>query len=73
VADSPGRYRIEVRSESKTALPGQYEIELSKVRPPTAKDRERIAAERAYAAGDELNKEESAENRRQAIGKFNSV
>jgi tetratricopeptide (TPR) repeat protein len=51
-------------------LPGSYEIRLTEVRQPTAVDLKRIAAERSYAAGDELNHEGSAESRRRALEKL---
>jgi len=70
VAESMGDYRLEVRSESKDVLPGQYEIKLAQVRAPVAIDLKRIAAERSYAAGDELNGEGSAEGHRRAIEKL---
>jgi CHAT domain-containing protein len=70
VAERTGTYRVEVRSESKDALPGSYELKLLDVREPTTVDLKRIAAERSYAAGDELNHQGSAETRRRALEKL---
>lgn len=65
-----GNYRLEVRSESKAALPGAYQIALTDLRAPTPRDLDRTRAERNYAAGDDLNNEGSAEGRRGAIVKL---
>jgi CHAT domain-containing protein len=49
VTEQAGRYRLEVRARA-TPLPARYEVRLQALRPATARDRARVAAESLFAA-----------------------
>ncbi len=49
VTEQAGRYRLEVRARP-TPLPARYEVRLAALRPATARDRARVAAESSFAA-----------------------
>src|SRR3954470_5293126 len=49
VTEQAGRYRLEVRARP-TPLPARYEVRLAALRPATARDRTRVAAESLFAA-----------------------
>jgi CHAT domain-containing protein len=74
IGEVSGDYRLEVRSLEDNAAPGCYEIKIEEPRDPTPEDRIRIAAERAFAEGGQLDAQGSeqvkAELRRQAIAKY---
>ena len=70
IAESSGVYELEIRAASKEAPWGTYEAKIAELRDPTPADRIRIAAERAYAEGDELNNEGTEDSQRKAIGKL---
>ncbi len=70
VADSSGTHVLNVRSLEKGASTGRYEIRLEDLRAATGVDRTRVAAERAYVAGAQLQAERTAESRRKAIDKY---
>jgi CHAT domain-containing protein len=70
IAESFGVYALEIRAASKEAPWGTYEAKIEELREPTAADRIRIAAERAYAEGDELNNQGTEDSRRESIGKL---
>lgn len=52
IAERSGQYRLEVRSSGNGTLEpgGGYEVRLAALRPATHRDRERVAAERLFAA-----------------------
>ena len=54
LAAKSGIYRFEVRSDDKKAAPGRYEIKIEQLRPATAQDPSRIAAQTAYVQAGEL-------------------
>src|SRR5436305_207696 len=52
IAKRSGQYRLEVRHAATATLEpgGKYEVRLEALRPATPRDRERVAAERLFAA-----------------------
>ncbi len=70
VADAGGAYVFNVRSLEKNASLGRYELRVEDVRTATATDRTRVAAERAYFAGAQLQGQRTGESRRKAIEKY---
>jgi len=70
IAEASGAYRVNVRSLEKGASAGRYEIWIEDLRTATAADRTRVAAERSYLAGAQLQSERTAESRRKAIERY---
>ena len=70
IAESSGVYELEIRAARKEAPWGTYEAKIAELREPTPADRIRIAAERAYAEGDELNNQGTEDSQRKSIGKL---
>jgi CHAT domain-containing protein len=70
VADVRGTYVFKVRSLQKDASTGRYEVRIEDQRTATDADRTRIAAERSYFAGAQLQGERTAESRRKAIERY---
>ena len=70
VAEVSGAYTISVRSLSKDASPGTYEMRIEDLRPATEADRKRVAAERSYVAAAKLQGERTSESRRKAIERY---
>src|SRR5262249_50095313 len=55
VTESAGTYHLEVSSPEKNAKAGRYEAKLVELRTATQPDRDRIAAEMAFAEGKSLS------------------
>jgi CHAT domain-containing protein/Tfp pilus assembly protein PilF len=70
VAEADGSYRLEIRSLESGAAPGNYEVSIKELRPATAQDRTRIAAQTAYAAGDRARLQGTRASREEAIKTF---
>jgi len=70
VAEVSGAYRLNVRSLEKGASAGRYEVWIEDLRTATDADRTRVAAERSYFAGAQLQSERTAESRRKAIERY---
>lgn len=70
IADRPGTYRVEVSPRTATAAPGAYEIRVEALRPALARDREHVAALRAFAEGQRLRGQNTADSRLQAIAQY---
>lgn len=70
VAEVGGVYRLNVRSLEKGASAGRYEIHLEDLRPATDADRTRVAAERSYFAGAQLQNQRTSDSRRKAIEQY---
>ncbi|HSE37585.1 MAG TPA: tetratricopeptide repeat protein [Blastocatellia bacterium] len=73
LAEVSGDYRLNVRSLEKGASAGRYEIRLEDLRAATEADRTRLAAERSYFAGAQLQGERSGESWRKAIERYNEA
>lgn len=69
IAESSGDYRLEVQPSEKGAA-GRYEIRIEVLRPATAQDRRRMAAEKLQDEAEGLKEKGTAETSRQAVGKF---
>jgi CHAT domain-containing protein len=70
VAEVSGSYLFNVRSLEKGASPGRYEVRIEDLRTATEADRKRVAAERSYFAGAQLQGERTSESRRKAIERY---
>jgi tetratricopeptide (TPR) repeat protein len=70
IAEVSGTYRLELRSLEGGSAQGRYEVRVEAVRPATAVDTHRIAAEHAFADADELRNEWKAESSREAIRRY---
>ena len=70
VAEVSGAYLFNVRSLQKGASAGRYEVRIEDLRTATEADRTRVAAERSYFAGAQLQGERTAESRRKAIERY---
>src|SRR5262249_51261501 len=70
IAEVSGTYRLEVRSLEKDPVACRYEARIEEVRPATALDIHRVAAERAFANAEALRSEWKAESSRQAIKRY---
>ena len=67
---SKGEYTLEVRSPSKKAVPGRFQIKLVGLRSTTPADRHLIAAARAFEEAQKLRSQRTAPARAAAIKKF---
>jgi CHAT domain-containing protein len=70
IAESSGVYKLEIRAARKEAPWGTYEAKITELRDPTPTDKIRIAAERAYAEGDELNNQGTEDSQRKSIDRL---
>ena len=70
VADVGGVYRLNVRSLEQDASAGRYEIRIEDLRAATELDHIRVAAERSYVLGAQLQNQRTAESRRKAIEQY---
>ena len=70
VAEVTGDYLLKVRSLEKGAAAGRYELRLEELRTATDADRTRVAAERSYVAGAQLQAERTGDSRRKAIERY---
>jgi CHAT domain-containing protein/tetratricopeptide (TPR) repeat protein len=73
ITDSSGDYRLEVRSLEERGTGGRYELRIAEIRSATATDEYRIAAERYFAEGERLLKDETEESSRSAINKYEAA
>jgi CHAT domain-containing protein len=70
IAEASGEYRLDVVPLDKTAMAGRYEIKVEELREAKSGDRDRIAAERAFAEGEQLRAEATAESLRKSIAEY---
>ncbi|HWO03068.1 MAG TPA: tetratricopeptide repeat protein [Blastocatellia bacterium] len=70
VAETPGTYRLEVRSSFNTAPKGKYEIKINELRTATERDKNLVAAERLIAEGTLLGSKPTSDFWRQSIEKY---
>lgn len=73
IAEADGEHLIEVRSPTKSAKPGRYEIKLEALRVPTEPDRNRVNAESTFREARKLSQQQEAPSRRQAIEKYETA
>ncbi|MFN7928448.1 MAG: CHAT domain-containing protein [Blastocatellia bacterium] len=72
LAETSGTYRLEVRSLQQNAPAGCYEVKIEEIRAATVQDKDRIAAERAFAEAT-IAYQGSAESLRLGIEKYEKV
>jgi len=65
LAEAAGRYRLAVVSSDS----GRYEIRIAALRPASARDRERVAAERLFSSGEELRRRDDQPSLTAAAGR----
>lgn len=72
IIDVSGSYRLQVSSLEGNAAPGRYVLRVEELRKATSQDRDRFAAQRAFAAGENLRTQspKTADSLRQAIKKY---
>ena len=70
IAEAPGDYRLEVRSQNKDVAAGRYEIKVEELRDATSKDQVHVSARRLTEEGNQLRDQRTAESRRKAIEKY---
>ena len=72
VADRAVTLRLKLRAGGR-APPGRYAILVKALRPATARDRDRVAAERAFADAEALRRRPDATSRRSAIARYGEL
>jgi CHAT domain-containing protein/Tfp pilus assembly protein PilF len=70
IADSPGFYRLEIRSLETDGTRGRYALRVADIRVATTKDNQTTGAEKTFAEGEQLLREWKAESSRLAIERF---
>ncbi len=70
VAGASGEYTLVVRSGSRGAMPGRYELRLEGAREPSESDLTRVRAEAASLEGRRLRRLGTNESGRQALAKY---
>jgi len=68
-----GDYGLQVRSANKKALTGRYKLTMEALHDTTAKDRDLIAAARAFEEAQKLRSQRTAPTRAAAIKKFDEA
>lgn len=72
IANESREYQLKVLPKEKNPAPGEYEISIDEERPANAEDSKRVAAERAFAAGESLRKEGAA-TLEQSLAKYDEA
>ncbi|MGE0128739.1 MAG: CHAT domain-containing protein [Blastocatellales bacterium] len=70
IAGTGGDYLLEVRSPDKGSVSGHYQVKIEEMRTAEERDKNRIAAERAFAEGERFQIEGKAESAQKAISKY---
>lgn len=70
ISSVAGDYKLEVRSTEKWANAGRYEIVIEELKEAVEPDQKRVAAERAYADGQQSMAKGTKESRQAALAKF---
>lgn len=70
IAEVSGSQLFNVRSLAEGASAGRYEVRIEDLKTATETDRTRVAAERSYFAGAQLQRERTGESRRKAIERY---
>lgn len=73
IADSPGTYKLEVRSTRRSAPMRSYEIRVEELRPAINEDKDRISAYRTVEAAERLFKTGEIESQEKAIQQYESA
>jgi CHAT domain-containing protein/tetratricopeptide (TPR) repeat protein len=67
IAQAAGKHRLEIRSLDARAAAGRYAVQVQALRPATARDRTRVAAERALAEAEDLRARDDQTSLRRAL------
>jgi len=70
VAESSGRYRLEVLQLKHGSVKGEYIIKIEELRASRPEDRESVKADRAFAEGALLEQMETSDSGRKAIERY---
>lgn len=70
VAETSGKYRLEIRPLEKASPAGRYEVKIEELRAATAQDKSRIVVQKAFVDAMALANLKTAEALRKAIEKF---
>ena len=70
IAETPGEYRVEVRSPNPRVSAGHYQIKIVAVREATAVDKQHVAGQRAFDEAQKLRPQSAAASKRAAIAKY---
>lgn len=70
IASASGNYKLEIHSLEDWANPGQYDVSIEDLHEATPVDRDRIAAEHAFAEGRQLADKNTKDSRLAAIKKY---
>ena len=70
IAEASGTYLVKLRALEKEIVHGRYTLRVKEIRLATARDKTRIAGERAFAGAEKLKTEWTAESSRKAIRKY---
>src|SRR5262245_8762592 len=73
IAEKPVEARLEIRAPDWEAPSGRYEAQISELRMATEQDRKLVDAERDFAEGMRLLREETSESIRQSLTKFEAA
>jgi len=73
VAEASGSYRLEIRPLNQTATRGAYQLKVEELRPPTQKDRTRVAAIKASTEGKRLIGQGKAQSFKLAKEKYEAA
>ena len=70
LAETPGEYRVEVRSPNARATAAHYQIKIVAVREATSTDKQHVTAQRAFDEAQKLRPQSAATAKRAAIAKY---
>ena len=70
IAENSGDHLIEIVAPDAKAGRGRYGLTVTALRPAIARDRDLVAAEKAFREAEEIRKEGTADARRKAIEKY---
>jgi len=70
IAETSGLYQLEVRSWNKDAATGRYEVNIIETRLATHEDASRVAAQKAFAEGMQLQGLRTADSVKRAVNKY---
>ncbi|HST51123.1 MAG TPA: CHAT domain-containing tetratricopeptide repeat protein [Pyrinomonadaceae bacterium] len=73
VADASGIYRINVRNSSRGATPLRYQLAAEEVRAAVERDRKIFGAQVAEVEAEQLNSQNTAQGRRDAVEKYEAA
>ncbi|MEW6732278.1 MAG: CHAT domain-containing tetratricopeptide repeat protein, partial [Acidobacteriota bacterium] len=72
IAETAGKYRLEIHSINKEAPAGQYRVIIVELRDAKAEDKNRVAVQQSFAEAKQLRSQGAMESMKMAIEKFES-